>query len=436
MHASVDHHSKFFRVFIVLFLFLGTSSLSAQTMECTTDADLVALQSGHLYTLSPRPDAAFPVVSDVDTCWGNPVMFSISAEPGSEWTISFDLPARLVRTDELDSAGCSFNDSAAYHAESNNCWDPRVPTTAIADSNGTVTICLGISFILPPHPLGTSPQYISSVRCKAMRSSGGSEIAADGLFSVNRGDYWPDGQDGFLDSLLRGHTYTLSPLDTGRIVHDRQVCRIRDYPDPGSKIQITFTLPRTISRDGGGTLLLSYPAFSAAELVTGSFWDADTPATLTVDASGMIDISLGFQVTVPDTAIPGYYQTDCLITVAYASNKVGELRTTQWSALIGISVLDKHYPVIRQFTLLPNYPNPFNGTTTIPFTLPQAGHVTMTVYDLLGREVSVLADRDFPAGEHTVAWQVPDNSGPAGGVYFCRVRQGNFTAIRRLLLLR
>lgn len=85
-----------------------------------------------------------------------------------------------------------------------------------------------------------------------------------------------------------------------------------------------------------------------------------------------------------------------------------------------------------QFTLAVA-PNPFNASTTIRFTLPQASNVRAVVYDVLGREVAVLADRQFAEGSHTM--QV-DGSAWSSGVYFLSFICGGNASTHKLLLLK
>jgi hypothetical protein len=88
-----------------------------------------------------------------------------------------------------------------------------------------------------------------------------------------------------------------------------------------------------------------------------------------------------------------------------------------------------------------NYPNPFNESTTIRFTVPRSGFVSLRVYDLLGREAAVLVDGERPAGTSTVVW---DGGARASGVYFYRLTAGDpsassgqrFVEAKKLLLLR
>lgn len=81
------------------------------------------------------------------------------------------------------------------------------------------------------------------------------------------------------------------------------------------------------------------------------------------------------------------------------------------------------------FVLRQNYPNPFNPTTNISFTLDRATHVTVSVTDLLGREVAVLVDEPRAAGVYTVAF---DASALASGHYLYRIQAGAYAAARLL----
>jgi hypothetical protein len=87
----------------------------------------------------------------------------------------------------------------------------------------------------------------------------------------------------------------------------------------------------------------------------------------------------------------------------------------------------------REFELLQNYPNPFNPSTTIRYALPQRSHVTLTVFNTLGQQVATLVNDSREAGYHDVRF---DSSGLASGVYFYRLRAGDYVGTKRLLLLR
>ena len=78
-----------------------------------------------------------------------------------------------------------------------------------------------------------------------------------------------------------------------------------------------------------------------------------------------------------------------------------------------------------QLQLTGNYPNPFNAQTSLSLTLPQSMHVTVAIYDVLGREVHRLTDGVLQAGSHTFTWDVSDSSpNLPSGLYFYRVSNG------------
>ncbi|MBK6767281.1 MAG: S8 family serine peptidase [bacterium] len=87
----------------------------------------------------------------------------------------------------------------------------------------------------------------------------------------------------------------------------------------------------------------------------------------------------------------------------------------------------------REFALSPAYPNPFNPTTSLEVALPQSAALTLRVFDIAGREVSVLASGQFNAGVHRFTF---DAAGLATGVYFARAESSLGTQVQKLLLLK
>ena len=79
------------------------------------------------------------------------------------------------------------------------------------------------------------------------------------------------------------------------------------------------------------------------------------------------------------------------------------------------------------------YPNPFNSSTNIEYSLPEAGFIMIDIYDLLGRRVETLLDEYRQAGEHTVTFNASHLS---SGVYFCRLQAGEIVETKRMVLLK
>jgi flagellar hook capping protein FlgD len=89
-------------------------------------------------------------------------------------------------------------------------------------------------------------------------------------------------------------------------------------------------------------------------------------------------------------------------------------------------------------SLRQNFPNPFDGSTTIRFTLPQRTAVSLRVFNLLGQEVATLATGTTEAGMHSVTWNGRGRDGrpAAPGIYFCRMEAGSFHQLRKMTLMR
>lgn len=89
--------------------------------------------------------------------------------------------------------------------------------------------------------------------------------------------------------------------------------------------------------------------------------------------------------------------------------------------------------ISTEYELKSNYPNPFNPSTQIHFHLPVAAHVTLVVYDMVGREVGRLADGPHSAGNHQVTW---DAARLPSGVYAYRLESGTYSETRQMTLLK
>lgn len=88
---------------------------------------------------------------------------------------------------------------------------------------------------------------------------------------------------------------------------------------------------------------------------------------------------------------------------------------------------------IKDFALSQNYPNPFNPSTKINFSVPSANYVDLRVYDILGREVKVLASKFVNAGEYEVEFDAKDL---ASGMYYYRLQSGENVAVKKMTLVK
>ena len=85
------------------------------------------------------------------------------------------------------------------------------------------------------------------------------------------------------------------------------------------------------------------------------------------------------------------------------------------------------------FEWIPNYPNPFDSKTEIRYRLPECVHVKLEVLDVTGRCLTILVDEYQNSGIHSVYWHAINKS---DGLYFCRLTAGDFSTIRRMVLMK
>jgi len=91
------------------------------------------------------------------------------------------------------------------------------------------------------------------------------------------------------------------------------------------------------------------------------------------------------------------------------------------------------------FELADNYPNPFNPTTAINYSIPDAGRVILDIFNVIGQRVRTLIDKEMLAGRHEVIWNGQDDyqNQLGSGIYFYRLRtEGNMMIVKRMLLIK
>lgn len=89
--------------------------------------------------------------------------------------------------------------------------------------------------------------------------------------------------------------------------------------------------------------------------------------------------------------------------------------------------------VVNSYTLSQNFPNPFNPTTNINFSIPENGYVRIIVYDILGKEVATLVNSEKPAGTYQIMF---DASELNSGIYFYKITAGDFSDVKKMLLVK
>ena len=147
------------------------------------------------------------------------------------------------------------------------------------------------------------------------------------------------------------------------------------------------------------------------------------------DAAGNIGTA-EYKVSVP----VGKKQTavdDGIVYEVYSEFEVPEVNSQQLAKSSPEAETENLLP--EEFSLAQNYPNPFNPVTTIRYALPENSHVSIKVYDMLGREVTELVNSIKNAGNHEVKF---DASNLSSGVYIYLMEADNFREIKKLVLMK
>ncbi len=181
-------------------------------------------------------------------------------------------------------------------------------------------------------------------------------------------------------------------------------------------------------------------------------WDTYSPADANADAATdstrwLMTSAAGFDAPLTAGVNGSFFNlnlaapmVDAKSTVTYTvaflyGTSLADLRTVADAAVtrynVALSVEQVGTEIPDMYALQQNYPNPFNPATTIRCQLPASGHVRLAVYDVLGREVAVLANENFAAGEYAFRFE---GSGLASGVYFARLMAGSFVATTKMIL--
>jgi hypothetical protein len=202
---------------------------------------------------------------------------------------------------------------------------------------------------------------------------------------------------------------------------------------PNRVFIVQFTNVAYFSGSGNVTFQLRmYETSNKVEFIYG-------PATSNPSASGSVGETdtLGgsgrvYSIT-PGSDCPSttYSQSSCNNSIAYNTANFASGRRFTFNCPVGINPITQGVP--REYTLEQNYPNPFNPTTTIKYSIPKAGIVRLIVYDVLGREVKQLVSEMKAPGNYEITFQ---GENYASGVYFYRLEAGDFTSVKKMVLVK
>jgi hypothetical protein len=156
------------------------------------------------------------------------------------------------------------------------------------------------------------------------------------------------------------------------------------------------------------------------------------------------------QQAIPPTTVFNYRQRNSHVStgVVAPSTAIYKSGTTKYAAFAyaGLGPLNVYFNaeqlqngiknlgvLATTYKLEQNYPNPFNPSTNIRFNIIKKGHVSMKIYDALGNEVTTLVNEELNINSYEATWNA---SGKASGVYFVKLITGDFTDVKKMILLK
>jgi hypothetical protein len=197
---------------------------------------------------------------------------------------------------------------------------------------------------------------------------------------------------------------------------------------PLDSVHLVFRWCDFTTHPGPGTIDSAIYSWMTCE--SGSCLDSNQSPTSPSDARVYLGIS-GLTLQ-PGVSVKLYYALVSGNTISEMLDNAGRAQAVYDSAFV--TGVNDHNENMSQFLLYQNYPNPFNNpSTTISYQLPIQSHVTLRVFDLLGRELVTLVNRVEEPGYKSVTFDANEFS---SGMYFYRLTAGSYTKTKKLLLLR
>ncbi len=182
--------------------------------------------------------------------------------------------------------------------------------------------------------------------------------------------------------------------------------------DNGTHGSIDVQWPDVIKANAGGQSFAKYTALDTAVGVSGIYYEGMFPSGTT---TGKL-VAMGFPF-------------ETIYTKSVRDQLMGKILSF-FNIPTSVSPREN---IPEEFILNQNYPNPFNPTTVISYQLPTNNHVSLKIYDAIGREIADLVNEEQSEGEHSVIFYASHLS---SGTYFYHLRSGNFSSVKKMLLMK
>ncbi|HMU43084.1 MAG TPA: T9SS type A sorting domain-containing protein, partial [Ignavibacteriaceae bacterium] len=188
-------------------------------------------------------------------------------------------------------------------------------------------------------------------------------------------------------------------------------------------------------RSSGSTQEIDYAWHFLVGQREGTLWKIYLDGVLSnsndVGSSGSIIASNNLQIGVQSGSLARYFK-GIIDDIRIFNRALTNLEILDLFNLI-TEVREDLFSSVKEFQLSNNYPNPFNPTTKIRYSIPDRSEVILKVYDILGKEVASLVNEEKEPGYYTVDF---DGSNLASGMYIYRITAGNFIETRKMILMK
>ncbi len=410
----------------------------------TNDGVFLSTNNGAIWTLT----AVGIITSEVESIAGNgPDILAVmnsnsifsSTDYGTSWTADTSLPSKAVVSVSVigSNAYAITNNGVFLSSDNGQTWNPingrimdiTYPAILVQSGSNLIVACQESSRVFLSSNdgitwtnVGTSLPEIVSL------ATSGSDVFAgtpDGMYvSTDSGESWAE----INDTLININALAIggSNIFAGRILWPSS---LMSPPNPPGGVFRSTDNGQTWSSFMSG--LPEYPqvlvlATHGSNIIAGL--EPNNPSeslySSTINGNNWINVGYGLPIGI----ISLFVNDSCIF--------VGTPRGGIWRApLSQVTAIKRPIaPVLpNSFRLEQNYPNPFNPSTAIEYDIPQRSHVTLIIYDVLGRKVETLLDADQSPGHYESKF---DASRLSSGVYFYRLRAGFFVQTKKLVVMK
>ena len=196
---------------------------------------------------------------------------------------------------------------------------------------------------------------------------------------------------------------------------------------------ISFTWDESIDVDGDELLY----DFTASLIVNGQVKAEYNSSSLTIREM-KIDHQSVFDEIFAAQAMLGEIEWDVSVrdSMVEVTSENGALTLGVNASAAVLSINGELLPEV--FSLHQNYPNPFNPVTKLRYDLPENGHVNITIYDMLGREVKILINQTQNSGYRSIIWDATNDYGKpvSAGIYLYQIQAGEYMRTKKMVLLK